>query len=109
MSLPPYTRNMRQTATYWPPIGIDNFGQTTYGSPAQIMCRWQDVAVLFRGPDGQERTSSAVVYPAQELAVKGKLRLGTHTGSPTTEAKEIRQIGSSPSLGAGQQLWKVWL
>lgn len=109
MTLPAYTRNMTQTATYWSPSGTDTFGQTTYAAPTQIKCRWQNKRELFRDADGNEVTSTAVVYPDQELALRGKLQQGTVTGSPTTAAREIRQVGDSPDLSGQKTLNKVWL
>lgn len=109
MTLPPYARNMRQAATYWPATGSDQFGQPTYGAAVAILCRWQDRAVLFRDADGHERTSASIVYPDRALEPRGKLRLGTHTGAPTTDARTIGQVGTSPSLRQDRQLFKAWL
>lgn len=105
----PYARNMNQAATYWAPGANDGFGGVAAGAAVAILCRWQDKADLFRSPEGQELVSNAVVYVDRELAVKGKLALGTHVGTPPASAKEIRQTGSSPSLNAGETLLKVWL
>lgn len=79
-ALTPYTDNMFQEATYWPPGVNDGFGGVTFGAPVLIMCRWQDNAVLFRDFQGREETSSAIVYPSQPLEVRGYLALGDFTG-----------------------------
>lgn len=105
-----YTRNMNQDATYWPPGSNNGFGGTGYGSRIAIKCRWQDQSVLFRDSLGREVTSSAVVYPDRALAVGGKILLGVSTSAaPPAAAKEIRQVGSSPSLNGKKVLNKVWL
>lgn len=113
-----YARNMHQVATYWAP-GVNNgFGKLDFAGiiPVLINCRWQDDAVLFRNAQGQEETSSAIVYPDRELMIEGYLARGDHTetGTPTgplgvAGAHEIRQVGQSPSLTADEVLYKVYL
>jgi len=85
-----YTENMNQAATYWAPGANDGFGGVMFGAAVAVMCRWQEKAELFRSPDGQELTSSAVVYVDRLLAVRGKLALGTFVGTPDASAREIR-------------------
>ena len=108
----PYTRNMRQEATYWPYVGPDQFGNPSYGPGELIRCRWQHVASLFRDVSGREVTSAAVVYTDRPLGVQGRLALGSRVGD-TPEggagAYEIRQVGSSPDLRQTTVLHKVWL
>ena len=86
---------MTQTATYWAPTGTyDENGRTGFAAPVQILCRWEDRAELVRSPDGDEFTSSSVVYPEQELARQGYLYLGTSGATnpkAVTGAYEIRQ------------------
>lgn len=108
----PYTRNLFQDATYWPPGQNDGFGGVSYGAPVEIKCRWQDKAELFRDNEGQELTSSAVVYVDRELEAKGYLFEGiTAEANPITVegAREVRQLGASPALKGGKVLHKVWL
>jgi hypothetical protein len=113
----PYTGSMTQEATYWPPGIPDGFGGLNFTSsvPVLLACRWQDDAVLFRDAQGREVTSSALVYPDRELAVRGFLALGDHTGSgagtplEVAGAFEVRQIASSPSLSGDEILHKVFL
>ncbi len=107
-----YTRNMRQVATYWAPRPADGFGKQTFAAPVQIMCRWQGQAVLFTNTEGKEEISSAVVYPAQPVAVQGYLLLGESAeASPraVAGAREIRQLGTSPNLQQTQVLNKAFL
>lgn len=109
MALTPVTRPLKQDGTYWPPGVNDGFGGVSYGAAVAIKCRWQDVAELFRDAQGQEVTSSAVVYVDRTLALRGKLALGAISGAPPSSAREIRQAGSSPSVDAQRALLKVWL
>lgn len=109
----PWTRNMHQEATYWSPLANDGFGGMTFNTPIEILCRWQNDAVLFRDTEGREVTSSSIVYPNQELAVRGYLALGDQTATPDprdlADAFEIRQVGQSPSLDATRVLFKAFL
>jgi len=113
MPLPPYTHNMFQTATYWAPLGNDGFGGEGFVAPVTILCRWQNTTQLFVGADGREYQSSAIVYPDQELALRGYLAEGDQTGTPDPqnldEAYEIRQTQISPALDAQYALNKVFL
>lgn len=108
----PYTRNLNQVVTYWPPDGNDAFGGRTFGAPVEIAGRWQDKADLFRDVDGREVVSTAVVYTDRNVALRGFLYLGSSVASdPLTVdgAREIRNVGKSPNLAATVTLHKVWL
>jgi hypothetical protein len=101
---------MEQTATYWAAEDNDGFGGKTYSAPVVILCRWQNVSQLFRSVEGQEVVSEAVVYPDRELSISGKLVLGEDLSAiPPNEAKEIRQVSSSPDLSETEVLHKVFL
>lgn len=106
----PYTRNMRQDATFWPPGSNDGFGGVAHGLPVAIKCRWQDQQALARDAEGNEFTSSAIVYTDRALAAEGYLALGTFADDdPVESAREIRQVGSSPNLRQTTELHKAWL
>lgn len=94
----PYTRNMNQTATYWPPGANDGFGGRVLGSPSLIQCRWQDNAQLFRDAEGREVTSSALVYTAEALDVRGYLALGDYVEEDAPTVEEM--LATSPFMAA---------
>lgn len=102
-----YSRNMRQDATYFPPAGQDGFGNLSFGAAVAVKCRWQNKADLFRDQQGREVMSSAVVYVAQQVAVGGRLGLGTVASAD--DALEIRNVGESPDLRNDATLVKAWL
>lgn len=102
-----YSRNMMQNATYFPPDGQTAFGEVQYGAAQSVLVRWQDKTDLFRDDEGRERVSSAVVYVDQEVAIGGRLGLGTMTDA--ADAKEIRNVGKTPSLRGDKDLVKAWL
>jgi hypothetical protein len=107
-----YTRNMRQDLTFWAFTGVDAYGQSTFSAPVTVKCRWQDQQVLFRNAQGQERISSAIIYPAQPLGIKGYVKLGIDaTANPLglAGAYEIQQAGTSPDLRNNKVLNKVWI
>lgn len=113
MSLSAYTRTLRQTGTYWASLGKDGFGKRLLAAPVTIVCRWENKNVLFRGPDNQEHTSSAIVFCLSELDLNGFLALGDYTATlnPYTlpQAKEIRQVNKSPDLANTYNVVKVML
>ncbi|MCE8418555.1 hypothetical protein [Rhodovulum sulfidophilum] len=102
-----YTRGLTQAATYFPPAGVNGFGDPQHGAPVAVVCRWQDKAVLFRDEQGREVTSEAVVYVSQAVEVGGRIGLGALTDP--AKAREIRQAGSSPSLRGGTEIITAWL
>lgn len=110
--MPPvaYTESMPDTCTYWPPAGNDGYGGNGYGAPVSLACRWQNVAKLFRDPQGREVVSDAIVYTGGEVLNKGKLFQGVSVAdTPPDEAVEIRQVDRSPSLDGSEVLTKAYL
>lgn len=107
-----FTRNMKQTATYWARSGSNTYNEPTFSAPVPVLCRWEDKGVLFKDAEGRELVSRAVVYPASPLQRQGYLFLGTSVAAdPRTVsgAFEILQIGASPNLGNTLTLNKVFL
>jgi len=107
-----YTRHQNQILTYWAFISIDMYSKATFASPVQVKCRWQDVAVLFKDSQGQQRTSSAIIYPSCSLALKGYVKRGIDkTAYPVglSGAYEILQNGDSPNLSGTITLNKVFI
>jgi hypothetical protein len=92
-----YVRNMPHRATYWPPGTVATFGARTRGPPVNITCRWQDSTEIARASDGQEFTTSAVVYPDREVELAGLLARGWDASED--DAKEIRARSSHSNLG----------
>jgi hypothetical protein len=106
------TRNMRESVTYWPPGDNDGMGGVAYAAPRTVLCRWQDTMELFRDAQGNEVTSSAVVYPAERLELKGYVLNGvSNVADPhgVAGAREIRAVASSPNLSQTRELHKIWL
>lgn len=101
-----YSRNMTQAATYYPPAGQNGFGDVSFGGGQSVMTRWQDKAELFRDEQGREVMSSAVVYVNQRCAIGGKIGKDS---AAVDDAREIRQVGISPSLRGDTELVKLWL
>lgn len=107
------TRNLEQTATYWPPGANDGFGNVGFGTPVTVYVRRQDKAELFRDAEANEVVSNAIVYIDQDVANKGYLALGDHTGTASPigldGAYEIRAVGETPNLRNSEVLYKAWL
>lgn len=115
-----YTTGMNQFATYWAPGNNDGFGDVVYNAPpVRIACRWQEKKDLVRNAQGQEVVSSATVYVDRELLPRGYLAFGDLTGDVDSDgfsdprdealARQIINVGTSPSIAADQILHKVWL
>ena len=104
---------MPHSATYWPPAGNDGFGLVGFGAPSLLACRWQDTQTMFRDAQGRDVMSDAVIYAASPVLVAGYLAPGDQTqiANPRDSegAREIRQVGTSPSLDGSMELVKVFL
>lgn len=103
-----YNRHFTQQATYWPPGSPDGFGGISYGTPVEIMCRWQSDNALYRDAEGQEFTASSVVYLSEGIEVKGQLAKGHHSTMPDG-AREIRNIYETVTLDGRMTLTKAIL
>jgi len=54
------------------------FGDITYGTPASVICRWEEKSEKFMNPDGgEEFISSSIVWLDQDVDEGGFLFLGT--------------------------------
>lgn len=113
------THNLKQTAVYWANPQSDGFGGRTFDDPIEISVRWEDRQELFIDASGQEKTSQAVVYLAQDVNLGGYLYLGSlsdlssaEEGDPLTNgvaSYEIRGFRKVPDIRGERSLRKVWL
>lgn len=102
---------LNQTITYWS-VTPDGYGGYTFGTPVQILGRWEDKVEAFVNPTGVQQYSQAVVYTETDLAPEGYVFLGTSVASdPTTVsgAQRILDYAKTPDLEAGVFLRKVML
>ena len=90
------TRNLKQTATVWNPLGNDGFGGQTYSAPFTVKCRWEDKTTLFIDIAGKEARARARIYIKDtDLETAGYIFLGTSTSTApesVTGAFEIRDF-----------------
>lgn len=103
---------MTQTITYWAFGGVNDYNESVFNPPVQLLARWEDKAVLFRDSKGQEVTSAAVVYPQYKLELKGYVFKGVSSELYPVGlggAFEIRQSGDSPNLRGTETLNKVFV
>ena len=110
------TRMMKQTAVYWAPSTIDEFGKFTWAEPVEIVCRWEDVAEEYIDAEGDRQLSSAKVYVGEDVEVGGVLFLGEITdiesgGDPKDNdgAWEIRKFAQLPNLKNTETLRTAFL
>lgn len=116
------TTKLNQTAVYWAPaLSRDVFGQDTFAAGVDLACRWQDKVEEFVNANGERELSAAVVYceqPADPARVDARMYLGSITdltageiADPTTVAGShvVRAVSQSPSMNAGETLYKLWL
>jgi len=94
----------------------DRFGRFSYGSPAQIKCRWEDVVQEFRDSQGQATVSRSIVYvdriiKAGDMLKRGELESDTPS-DPRDEpelAWEVRRFDQLPKLNNKETLLTAYL
>ena len=114
MTITPWTSAlMVHIATYWAPVAAnDRFGGVPFLAPVPIVCRWQEVALIFRDSEMREVSSNAIVYSSLLVEVKGYLVNGISADADPRNVEgafEIRRIDLSPTLKQDRTLIKVWV
>lgn len=113
-----FTLGLNQYAMYWSKPVSDGLGGKTSPEVVLIRCRWEQKAVRFRTPSGEELTSSSVVYVDRQLEPGGLLAFGDLSDDVDSDgmlepssvnAREIKQLNESPSIAADQVLYKAML
>lgn len=109
-------RMRQQIACYWPLIGYDQFSQPLYGEIVELRVRWDDSAVQFNDPEGQQLVSSAIVYPGipieiGSLFIPVSLNLVTDIDVPRNNDNvfEVKQLAATPNLRNTATLYTVYL
>jgi hypothetical protein len=112
----------KQKSVHWPlqyesgTKDHDNYGQPVYGSPEEIDCRWEDVAVEFMDLAGERQVSRSKVFVDREVIPGAVLMLGTldsivdetHPMS-NPGAWTVRQAQAIPNLRNTEMLRIVYL
>jgi len=108
-----YTRQLKDTITYWAPSGKDEYSRRTYAAPVTIQGRWQRREEVFYDSNGAEKRSTTTVLLAQSVVEHGWLAKGDQTGSsdPTTVdgAVEIQAIRETDSISQRYTMFKALL
>lgn len=109
-------RMRKQWATYWPPVGADEYGQPTFGTPIELKVRWDDVTEAYFNKMGESRSSESQVFVGQDVEEGGVLWLGrltevTDPAKPFAQKKafQIQKFEKVPTLRATQFLRVAWL
>ena len=99
------TTMLRQTAVYWSPLSVDEYGQPTWNAPVELAVRWEDKIEAFMDADGERQFSRAVVFVESDVILKGVLLLSALvdvdnlTDPKANEgAWEIRKFDKLPNL-----------
>ncbi len=72
------------TITRW--VATQAFGTRTFGTPTTLKGRWEDVAELFRSPDGEELTSQA------KVSLESRVDVGDHIFKGESTAADPRDL-----------------
>lgn len=89
----PASRHMRDDATVWPRIGVDDFGFPLFGDPYVIKCNFLEGGKLARDEKGDEFMPSSTIITLNSSPSKGDLiMLGDYSSSPTPEGSSAQKI-----------------
>jgi hypothetical protein len=70
-------KEYKQVCVYWPSPIPDGMGGYSFGSPYELLCRWEELSQLVADNKGDAITSRACVYVKEDLDESGMLYLGT--------------------------------
>ncbi len=103
---------LRDTCVYWAPNGPDKYGQQTFRTPVEVVCRWEDrVEEDLKSPDNKATIKTWVftIKPLRELGAikRGKLSQVTDQAEPFKNSNtfEIRTVKEIDSLDNDQVLY----
>lgn len=95
-----FTRNYKEDVTIW--IATQGFAGFTFSAPIVVKGRWEQKAIMFRTPEGNEEASEATVYIRdQDVSVGDWIFLGISAASDPTQlptARRVRQFHKTPDL-----------
>lgn len=95
------TQRLKQSATYWAVTGVNNSGGPTFAAAVAVKVRWEQRTAVFTRPNGEEASSTSVVFVKQDMSEGDFLFLGTSVvADPHTlaAAKEIQGFSKIPQL-----------
>jgi len=111
------SRKLSQVCVYWEPDETDEYGKMAFEDPVELPCRWSDANELYVSADGQEKTSSGIIYTAEDVETTGWLWIGeledlpSDSDDPRTveHAFEIKKFVKIPALHNDVVLRKAFL
>jgi hypothetical protein len=107
----------RETATYWPPLGHNEFGEPTFGNARELRVRWDDQTGVFVNDRGETQVSKARVIAGEDLEKGGVLWLGSLSAAQGTggdpfaneNAFQIQNMAKIPTIRADDFLRMAFL
>jgi len=97
------TRVLKQTAIYWAPDSVDQYGQTTYLSPVELRCRWEDVMQEIITADGAKQVSKTKVMVNEDVVIGGVMMLGSLESGDSGESGGLNEEDPKANEGA----WEI--
>jgi hypothetical protein len=121
MSLKSFLRRItKNTLVYWEKTGSSNSGQSTFKSPVEMKCRWEDVQEEVELIDGRKVISNAHLISLSKFILgsivwQGTMaqfkKLPTYPSRPTATqgGKEIFKVNHTPGFKGEELLWEAFL
>jgi len=83
----------KQFAVYWPPQGVNDYGDPTWSDPVQLKVRWEDIEEVLVTARGETKESKSRVFVGQDVEEGGVLWQGT-LASLTTLTEPFKNKGA---------------
>jgi hypothetical protein len=94
------TKMLKQKAYRWERTGVDSFGQPMFAAPVLINCRWTAETALLLNKDGEQRTTSSLVYVDRDVPEGDMLGLESVLASSEQEAQSFDVALAAGDTGA---------
>jgi hypothetical protein len=95
------TFGQTQQMTIWVKTGVNGYNKSTFASPVQRDCRWEDRTTRIQVAEGQEITARSRIFLSEDVALGDYIAFGVVAGSDPLEipaARPVIDFRKTPSL-----------
>lgn len=100
--------DLPEKCTIWNPGANDGFGGVSWDGPFVANCRIADSAQQFTDPNGDQLTSTSVLYTdSDKINTGSQVLFRQESGAliPPSESDDVRQLAQTPSATNLKKCW----
>ena len=101
-----------QTATYWAPSTLNEYGEQSFEAPVVLSIRWEQKTKIVHSSNGVEQQSESIVYTTSDVREDGFILLGesnSYTPKTVNNAYPIKKVEVIPAVNSSKVTRKIWL